>query len=137
MSCHRAVLLLGAVLVLPGAPGALAHGTEQHGARASVETAPARAADAELSVVIDPGAATAPVVRVRHGDHVHLTVTGAGASELHLHGYDIAVRGSPGSPVTIVFDASHMGRFPVEMHVEDDLLGPREKAVLFIEVRGE
>jgi len=130
-------VLLAASFVLPVPPWALAHGTGGHAAAPATAAAPAGEADTELAVTIDPGAAAAQVVRVRRGAHVHLTISGAGAHALHLHGYDIAVRGPEDGPVAIVFDADHAGRFPVEMHVEDDLLGPREKPVLFIEVRDE
>jgi hypothetical protein len=66
---------------------------------------------------------------------VRLSLNGAGAGELHLHGYDIEVQAEAGEPAFFVFDAAHTGRFPVEMHVEDALLGRRAKAVLYIEVR--
>jgi len=54
---------------------------------------------------------------------------------LHLHGYDIEVIGEVDQPALFVFDAVHTGRFALEMHVEDDLLGSTERAVLYIEVR--
>jgi hypothetical protein len=66
---------------------------------------------------------------------VHLTVRGAGANEMHLHGYDIEAKGEADQPALFVFDATHTGRFPLKMHVEDDLLGSSEKAVLYLEVR--
>ena len=86
-------------------------------------------------MTIDPDATAAQVVRVIRGAFVHLTVLGGGASEMHLHGYDIEVTAEAGQPALFVFDATATGRFPLEMHVEDDLLGKGEKAVLYIEVR--
>ena len=52
-------------------------------------------------------------------------------------GYAIEVNGEADQPALIVFDAVHTGRFALEMHVEDDLLGKGEKAVLYIEVRAQ
>jgi hypothetical protein len=61
-----------------------------------------------------------------------LTVQGVAARELHLHGYDVVFSGEP---ARAIFDATHTGRFALKMHVEDELLGKRERAVLYIEVR--
>jgi hypothetical protein len=61
-------------------------------------------------------------------------VFGAGANALHLHGYDIAVKAAPDQPALVIFDAVHTGRFPLEMHLTDDLFGRDAKAVLYIEV---
>ena len=127
---------LGAVLALMPDQGARAHGTEQHDAGTTAEgAASSEAADTEIVVTIDPDAAAAEVVRVTRGAHVHLTVRGAGANEMHLHGYGIEVKGEADQPALFVFDAIHTGRFALEIHVEDDLLGSTEKAVLYIEVR--
>jgi hypothetical protein len=45
------------------------------------------------------------------------------------------VQGEADQPALFVFDATHTGRFALEVHVEDELLGKTEKAVLYIEVR--
>jgi hypothetical protein len=51
--------------------------------------------------------------------------------ELHLHGYDIEVKVSPGSPAVMSFKASIPGRFSVEQHGQ----GPgHHRAVLYLEV---
>ena len=136
MSLLKSAILLGAAMVLMPAQGVFAHGTKQHGAEtATGGVASIEGADTNIVVTIDPGSPVAEVVRVTRGAFVHMTVFGAGASEMHLHGYDIEVTGEPGQPALFVFDASHTGRFPLEVHVEDDLLGSSEKAVLYIEVR--
>lgn len=88
-----------------------------------------------MTVTVDPDAPVAPVVQVPQGTHVHLSVVGAGANALHLHGYGIAVKAEPDQPASVTFDALHTGRFALEMHLDDDLLGRGEKAVLYIEVR--
>ena len=135
MTPSKSAILLGAVLALMPGQGAYPHGTEQHtGESAAESSAASRDADTNIVVTVDAGA-PAQVIRITRGAHVHLTVRGAGANEMHLHGYGIEVMGEAGQPALIVFDASHTGRFALEMHVEDDLLGKGEKAVLYIEVR--
>ena len=135
MSLLRSAIVLGAVLALMPDQGARAHGTEQHDAGTTAEgKASSQDADTNIVVTVDPDA-PAQVVRVIRGAYVHLTVHGTGANELHLHGYDIKVKGEADQPALFVFDATHTGRFALEMHVEDDLLGSTEKAVLYIEVR--
>jgi len=99
---------------------------------------PGLAAGAEVgsqSVTVDPQAAAAQTVVVAQGSHARVTILGAGAGEVHFHAYHIEVQAVQGQPVTLEFDAAAAGRFPVEMHVDDPLLGQRERAVLFIEVR--
>jgi len=136
MSFLKSTIFLGAALVLMPGQGAFAHGTKQHSAETATGSATSsKTTDTNIVATIDPDAPGAEVVRVTRGAFVHLTVLGAGASELHLHGYDIEVTAEAGQPALIVFDATHTGRFPLVMHVEDDLLGSSEKAVLYIEVR--
>jgi hypothetical protein len=136
MSAAKSAILLGAALALIPGQGAFAHGTEPHVAAVAGDTsAHSQGAGANIDLTIDPAAPTAQVVRVTRGAHVHLTVRGAGANEMHLHGYDIEVQGVMGQPALFVFEATHTGRFALEMHVEDDILGKREKAALYIEVR--
>lgn len=123
-----AALVVAALVLVPG-PGVLAQGTDAEGQAAEP------GAEVRLSVRIDPEAAVPPVVRVPLGAHVRLALLGAGAGELHLHGYDVEAAGGGAAPAVLVFEASHEGRFPVEAHVEDDLMGRRSRAVLFVEVR--
>lgn len=118
-------------MVLAAGQAALAHGT---GDGAGVEAAAPVGTVIVIEVAIVPDAPP-PVARVALGARVRLVVTGAGGRELHLHGYDIEASAPPGAPVTFAFDAVHEGRFGLEMHVADDLLGAREKPVLWIEVR--
>lgn len=122
--------LIAAVTLMAG------HGTSAHdtGHGAAVAAAAAKGEPTEIAVALDSGAAP-QVVSVALGARVRLTVTGAEGRALHLHGYDIEASAPAGAPVVLEFDASHEGRFAVEMHVTDDLLGAREKPVLWIEVR--
>ena len=136
MTPSKAAILLGAALVLMPGTGAFSHGTDQHAGESVAEpSAASRNADTNIDVTVDPDAPAARVIRVRRGAHVHLTVRGAGANAMHLHGYGIEVPGEADQPALFIFEAAHTGRFALEMHVEDDLLGKGEKAVLYIEVR--
>jgi hypothetical protein len=107
MSFLKSTIFLSAALVLMLGQGTFAHGTKQD-------------------------STDAHVVGITRGTQVHLTVRGTAASELHLHGYDAAFSGEP---ARAVFDAVHTGRFALKMHAEDELLGKRERAVLYLEVR--
>ncbi len=69
-----------------------------------------------LSAPVPPGGAENRVLRVRSGDTVELTVTSASDDEMHLHGYDLALRLRAGEPATLRFVAEHAGRFEIELH---------------------
>lgn len=124
------IFLLSVLLVLGPAATATAHDGAAH-APAAVDGG----ADARLTVEVDPEAEGVGTVVVVQGLRVEVTIIGAGAGELHLHGYDVTLRAEAGRPAVITFDAEHAGRFPLAMHVEDALLGSRDKALLYIEVR--
>ena len=120
---------LGLALGLGAGAGALAHDTK----------APGPAGNGTVvvqEVAVDPGAAVGATVVVPLGAYVQLTVSGAGAGEVHLHAFGLEAEAEEGQPVVLEFGAAQAGRFPVEMHVDDPLLGQREKAILFVEVRG-
>ena len=127
MAVGRCAAVVAALLMAPG-QGALAHDANAGGQAAGA------GAEVTVTAAAETGSAVPPVALVPLGARVRLIVTGAGEAELHLHGYDVVARGGE-TPAVLVFDAIHEGRFPVEAHVEDDLLGPRGRAVLFVEVR--
>lgn len=130
MSFLKCTIFLGAALVQLAGLGALAHDIGQLGGET---VAPAAASlDIDTIDVVVTETSDARVVAVAGGAQVHLTVQGVAASELHLHGYDVAFSGEP---ARAIFNAAHTGRFALKMHVEDELLGKRERAVLYIEVR--
>ena len=56
------------------------------------------------------------VIRVQHGDAVTLRWTSDRALTLHLHGYDIEQRVTPGTAATMAFTARATGRFSIEVH---------------------
>lgn len=125
----RSATLVAGVVAILAVDGAWAHGPD-----ATDQPSVASGAPLSLTVQIDPADAVPPVVTVPLGAHVRLNVTGAGAAELHLHGYDVEASGRDG-PAVLVFHAAHEGRFPVAAHVEGGLLGRRDKPMLFVEVR--
>jgi FtsP/CotA-like multicopper oxidase with cupredoxin domain len=102
---------------------------------AAIALAAAAAPPKVLSFAVANGAVAgldADTVAVRQGDDLELRWTSDRPMELHLHGYDIEKKVSPGAPAVMAFKASIPGRFPVEQHGQ----GPgRHKPVLYLEVR--
>jgi hypothetical protein len=43
--------------------------------------------------------------------------------EIHLHGYDIEREVAPGGPATLSFEADLTGRFEIEDHESEEVLG--------------
>ena len=72
----------------------------------------------------------AGTLRLRQGEDVAIGWTVDRATDLHLHGYGVEVRATPGDPATMRFTARAAGRFPVEVH---DARG-RHGTVLYLEV---
>jgi hypothetical protein len=134
MSLPNLAILLGILLALLPAQGADAHGTQGNAAEA-VSTRPSRLPAIQLTVTVDPDAPIAQIVQVARGMHVRLSVFGVGTNTLHLHGYDIEANAAPDHPAMFNFDSIHTGRFALEMHLDNDILGRNGKAVLYIEVR--
>lgn len=113
---------------------ALAHDPAQHkGGRPD----PADGAVTRIEATIAPEGTEVPVLTVKRGTRVLLAIHGSGTAELHLHGYDIGAAGTAGAPAELLFQADHEGRYPIEMHLEGDLLGRSERPVVYVEVRGE
>jgi hypothetical protein len=67
--------------------------------------------------------------RTQLGTPIEIRFTSDSDLELHLHGYDIEAAVSPAWPVSMLFDASIPGRFPVESHG-----GAGEAVILYLEV---
>ncbi len=70
----------------------------------------------ELSIRNGELAKDMRVVRVRQGDDVTLRWTTDKPLTIHLHGYDLEKTLSPGTPVSMRFNARATGRFPIETH---------------------
>ncbi len=126
MSARHAALAVALAMLPPGT--AVAHDLDA----VSLATV-AAGEEFALDVRVDLAEAVPRVVTVPLGAHVRMSVGGAGELKLHLHGYDVEAVGVDG-PAVIEFYATHEGRFPLEAHIEDDLLGRRAKPVLFVEV---
>ena len=62
-------------------------------------------------------------VSVTEGDRVTLRLTSEEPVEVHLHGYDLEREVEPGEPAEISFDADLTGRFEIEDHETQTVLG--------------
>ena len=76
-----------------------------------------------LTLSIKDGAMDPAEIEVREGDRVTLRVTSEKPTEVHLHGYDLETGVSPGEPATLSFEADLPGRFEIEDHESEDVLG--------------
>ncbi len=71
------------------------------------------------------------VVTVRQGDDVTIRWTTDQPMTIHLHGYDIERKLSPGTPVSMRFTARATGRFPIEIHAHGQ---GKEQVLGYLEV---
>ena len=62
-------------------------------------------------------------VEVEEGDHVTLRLTSEDPLEVHIHGYDLQRELASGKPVTLSFEADLTGRFEIEDHEFEEVLG--------------
>jgi hypothetical protein len=87
---------------------------------AAVATAIAVAAPAEktfhLRIVRGQISVPERVLRVEHGDRVHIRAASDVPGELHLHGYRLEAKLKPGAVADITFEAYATGRYPFEWH---------------------
>jgi hypothetical protein len=70
----------------------------------------------ELRVAGDQVTGDTGRVPVPLGEQVTLSVTGDTADEVHVHGYDLTVPLTPGTPAELPFVATLPGVFEVELH---------------------
>ena len=61
-----------------------------------------------------------PEIRVKKGDTVLLVVAADAPDDIHLHGYDIEKKVTPGQPARFRFKAKFEGEFEIESHVAED-----------------
>lgn len=83
------------------------------------------------------GDGPAETIVVSQGKTVRLVLHAPAGTQLHLHGYDLAGTTTDASPVVLTFHADRAGRYPIEAHGVQDLLGRTAKALAYIEVRPE
>lgn len=74
------------------------------------------------------------VIRVQQGDEVELRWTTDRPLALHLHGYDIEARITPGTPGIIRFRAAAAGRFAITVHADPAKPHTHERALTYLEV---
>lgn len=117
-------LPLALVLSLTACAGKPASATASSASGSSRASATASGAQQRIEVTFSHGKAGGSTgrVQVAKGTSVALTVTSDVADEVHLHGYDIEKQLSPGTPVTLQFDATITGVFEVELHKASTVL---------------
>jgi heme/copper-type cytochrome/quinol oxidase subunit 2 len=88
---------------------------------------PGSAADERSNVTFDlavrEGAMTPDEVEVEVGDHLRLKLTSEEPLQVHIHGYNLQRELASGKPVTLSFEADLTGRFEIEDHEYEDVLG--------------
>lgn len=93
----------------------------------------------DRTIDLVPGAAgEAPkTVTAIKGQTVRLNITAAAGQELHLHGYDLHLKAGLDGRVSMVVTLDHSGRFALLVHTKDNLLGMKETAFAYLEVRSK
>ena len=115
-------LLLVLVVPLGGCAGRApdsSAATAAPGTNASSASGPSSgAAEQRIEVAFANGEASGDTGRVPVpvGTAVTLEVTSDVADQVHVHGYDVEKELTPGTPVTLQFDATIAGIFEVELH---------------------
>lgn len=137
--------MTGAVLLCAPAGIGWAHDKADHAPAHQVHgSGPEAAGTAE-----DAGSSEATVIErtlgdgpsetivVGQGATIRLVLHAAAGTQVHLHGYDLAGTATDESPVVMTFHAHRPGRYPIEAHGVQDVLGRTNKALAYIEVRPE
>ena len=57
------------------------------------------------------------------GDRVRFRISSDSPPEFHLHGYDLEEEVEPGEPAELSFEAATTGRFEIEDHDTETVLG--------------
>jgi heme/copper-type cytochrome/quinol oxidase subunit 2 len=76
-----------------------------------------------VAVAINEAIMSPPEVTVYEGDQVKLQITSDRPIELHLHGYDLTEEVEPGETADLSFQATDTGRFGIEDHNTDAVIG--------------
>ena len=91
-----------------------------------------------LDLAIEQGRFTnaADTVRVTEGDKVTLRIASDQSGELHLHGYNVAIKLVAGKTVVVDLDARVSGRFPITSHgfAHEKKGAHRHMTLLYLEV---
>ena len=123
---HVGLSLCAALVGVAGAPDA-----------AGASGAPAAGTDrvVELRIVARKVEGGTRTVQALPGERIVLQVRADEEMTIHVHGYEISQRVSPGATARLVFVAGPIGRFPVTAHLpESGGAHRREPTLLYIEV---
>jgi FtsP/CotA-like multicopper oxidase with cupredoxin domain len=115
------------------APTHQVHGSAPEAAGKAEDTGPSEATVIERTL----GDGPAETIVVSQGTTVRLVLHAPAGTQLHLHGYELAGTATDTSPVVMTFHADHPGRYPIEAHGVQDVLGRTDKALAYLEVRPE
>ncbi|MDQ4129097.1 MAG: cupredoxin domain-containing protein [Actinomycetota bacterium] len=74
-------------------------------------------------LAISGGTMSPEEISVDEGERVNLQITSDAPLEFHLHGYDLEKEVEPGEPAELSFDATTTGRFEIENHDTESVLG--------------
>jgi hypothetical protein len=94
-----------------------------HSSTRSPAAAADEARDETFDLAIRGGTMTPNEIAVEEGDRVTLRINSDHTLELHVHGYDLEGETGPGKPAKLSFDATITGRFEIENHHNDSVLG--------------
>ena len=74
------------------------------------------------------------LIRVTQGQLVEMVWTTDEETQAHIHGYEVHIPLSPGTPAKVTFEAHATGRFPVTSHGYGDEYGKMHQILLYFEV---
>ncbi len=76
-----------------------------------------------VAVAVNEGTMSPPEVTVYEGNQVNLQIISDRPIEFHLHGYDLTEEVEPGETANLSFEATDTGRFGIEDHTTDAVIG--------------
>jgi heme/copper-type cytochrome/quinol oxidase subunit 2 len=76
-----------------------------------------------VAVAINEATMSPPEVTVYEGEQVKLQIISDRPIEFHLHGYDLTEEVEPGETADLSFEATDTGRFAIEDHSTDAVIG--------------
>jgi len=76
-----------------------------------------------FDLAIQDGTASPAEISVGEGDRVRLRISSDRPVEIHVHGYDLEGEVEPGETTELSFDATTTGRFSLEDHHSEAVLG--------------
>lgn len=76
---------------------------------------------------LQAGHLTGPtIMSVQQGDQLEILLLSDNSGNLHLHGYELIKMANADIPVQLTFTAEKAGRFELELHGPDKILGTLE-----------